>query len=83
MKPGDLDNLRHLIGTCIKSVRQKKGLSLEQLESLTGIEEANLRKIESGTRLPTMPTIMILSNALGVSHRELQEFEFNMEEKSE
>ena len=81
MKPGDRDHFKRLIGKCIKRVRLKKGLSLRQLESLTGIEEANLRKIESGTRLPSLPTIMLIAEALNVSHLALQDFEFKMEDR--
>jgi transcriptional regulator with XRE-family HTH domain len=52
------------IGIRIKSIREEKGLSLEQLSKLTGFDVELLSNIESSKVQPQLGTIIKLSKAL-------------------
>lgn len=52
------------IGIRIKSIREEKGLSLDQLSKLTGFDVELLSNIESSKVQPQLGTIMKLSKAL-------------------
>lgn len=52
------------IGTRIKSIREEKGLSLDQLSKLTGFDVELLSNIESSKVQPQLGTIIKLSKAL-------------------
>ncbi len=52
------------IGNRIKSLRQEKGLSLEELAAKTGFEVQSLSSIEQGEQQPQLGTIIKLSKAL-------------------
>lgn len=51
-------------GSRIKKIREEKGLSLEYLSKLTGVDKALLEKIETGEVNPQLGTIAKLSKAL-------------------
>jgi transcriptional regulator with XRE-family HTH domain len=52
------------IGVRIKTIREEKGISLEELSRLTGFEKASLADIESSRFQPQLGTIIKLSKAL-------------------
>lgn len=52
-------------------IRTQKGLSLRELEELSGISKATINRIESQEYNPTVLTICILADALNVSPYEL------------
>ena len=80
MKSADRLVLKQLLGVQIKRFRLQKGLSPLQFYSLSGIDTGNLRKYESGARMPSLPTIMIIAKALEMSHLVLLDVEFKMGE---
>lgn len=51
--------------------RQKKGLTLRQLEELTGIGKTTLNNIENGLVSPTLNQIEAIARALGVNMSDL------------
>ncbi len=53
-----------LIGERIKTIREKKGLSLDELSKLTGFEIDLLSKIEKNEIQPQLGTVIKLSKAL-------------------
>ncbi|MCG8637224.1 MAG: XRE family transcriptional regulator [Desulfobacterales bacterium] len=57
---GDVDE----VGTRIRQLRQERGISLEDLSSLTGFEVSRLEDIESGREKPQLGMVMKLSKAL-------------------
>jgi transcriptional regulator with XRE-family HTH domain len=61
----------------IKDLRIKKGLSLEELASLTGLTRGYLSKIERSHRAPPLSTLNKIANTLGV------ELNFFLQENSE
>lgn len=81
MKAMDRERLRDIIGKNIRRTRLAKGLSPTQFETFSGIEPRNLRRYETGERMPGIPTIIIIAKALGVKHWELVKFEFDWGEK--
>lgn len=55
----------------IKKIRKEKALTQKALGELCGINEANIRKYESGRANPKIETIRKFANALGVSMSDL------------
>ncbi len=52
------------VGTRIRQLREERGISLENLSSLTGFEISRLEDIESGKEKPQLGMVMKLSKAL-------------------
>ena len=52
-------------------VRQKRGLTLRQLEELTGIGKTTLNNIETGLVSPTLNQIDAIARALDVNMSDL------------
>ena len=57
---GDVDE----VGTRIRQLREERGISLEDLSSLTGFEVDRLEDIEAGREKPQLGMVMKLSKAL-------------------
>jgi len=53
-----------LVGERVRSVREKKGLSLTDISQRTGISESILEEIEKGTMDPPLGTVIKLAKAL-------------------
>lgn len=54
------------VGTKLKRLRLSKGLALVQVGQLSGLSSSMLCKLERGRALPTLPTLLRISHALGV-----------------
>ena len=52
------------VGIRIKQLREKKGISIDELANLTGFEKERLEDIENGVIKPQLGTVMKLSKAL-------------------
>ncbi|MBA3011177.1 MAG: XRE family transcriptional regulator [Proteobacteria bacterium] len=59
-KAGEVDE----VGTRIRLLRQERGISLEDLSSLTGFDISDLEDIENGKQKPQLGMVMKLSKAL-------------------
>lgn len=59
------------IGKRIKEFRKGKGLTQEKLAEISGIEPSNISHIERGATKPSLPTLVAIANALGVTLDEL------------
>ena len=57
---------RKYVGECIRMAREGKGLSLRQVEKLTGIAYNHIGRIERGKYNVTIDTLAVIANALGV-----------------
>jgi len=55
------------IGRTLRAMRLERGLTLSELETLTGIASPNLSKLESGLVAPRIETLAILGNAFNVT----------------
>jgi DNA-binding Xre family transcriptional regulator len=72
----DHASLRHLI-EAIRAERQQQQLSLKDLSQRTGIDKANLSRLENDARArPTLETLQRLAEALGKQVR------FDLEDKA-
>jgi transcriptional regulator with XRE-family HTH domain len=55
------------VGTQLRSVRLRRGLTLEQLAALSGLSAAYIGQVERSVKKPSLRTLAILAQALGVS----------------
>ena len=55
------------IGKRIKSAREKKGLTQEQLAEQVNLSPMHIRVIERGNKLPRLETLINIANVLDVS----------------
>lgn len=75
-------NIKKLLGRRIKELRQKKGLTQEQLSDMINVGERNLSKIECGNNFVTAETLSKIIDALEIEPQELFNFK-HLEEKNE
>lgn len=61
------DGLEVLFGEALRKLRGKKGMSQEKLAFECGIDRTFVSMLERGVRQPTLRTIFLLSEGLGVS----------------
>ncbi|HVI75672.1 MAG TPA: XRE family transcriptional regulator [Anaeromyxobacteraceae bacterium] len=59
-------DLAPVVGTNLRRLRVKRGLSLEKLSKLSGVSRAMLGQIELGQSAPTINVLWKISTALGV-----------------
>ena len=59
------------VGQRIKTAREKKNMTQEDLAALIDISQAHISVIERGTKIPRIDTFAAIANALGVSADEL------------
>ena len=70
-----MDDIKYLFGRKIKELRLKRKLSQEELAEKIEIAERNLSKIECGKSFIRAEKIGRLAEALGVSPKDLFDFE--------
>lgn len=58
-----------VLGNRIHDARKARGLTSEKLAELCGVGAVHIRKIEAGTKLPSMPLFVKLCNTLKVSSK--------------
>ncbi len=54
------------IGERIREARTAKGLTQEQLAQVTGINQANISRLENGTANPSLRTLKRLAEGMGM-----------------
>ena len=64
-------DMRKLVGRNVKRIRQRKGLTQEQLAELSGFSQQYISGLEQGRRNPTVVTLYELATSLGVGHMDL------------
>jgi len=69
------NNLKVLLGKRIKELRNKKGLTQEELAELVGVGERNLSKIECGNNFVTADTLSKILMALDLDAKDLFDYE--------
>ena len=55
----------------IKRIRVEKNLSQSEFSAITGIDSANIRRIESGRTAPTIRTLFRIADTVEIDIREL------------
>jgi transcriptional regulator with XRE-family HTH domain len=58
-------------GAYVRQVRNDKGLTMLEVEVITGISEGSISKIENGKKNPALTTIIKLAKGLSVPPSEL------------
>ncbi len=66
-----MEKINYIVSENIKSLRQKKNLSLDNLSHLSGVSKSMLGQIERGETNPTINTIWKISNGMKVSFTQL------------
>jgi len=61
-----------MIASKLREARERAGLSLEQVEHRTGIDNSNLHKYESGKVFPSDTTLNLLSALYGIPFPQLK-----------
>lgn len=62
------------LGMHIRQIRERKGMSQEQLAADAEIPYSSVNEIESGKTNPTIASLMALAEALQISINELVDF---------
>lgn len=62
-----MKNLNLIIGNKLKDIRNKRNLSLDEVNKLTGVSKAMLGQIERGQSNPTVSTLWKIATGLKVS----------------
>ena len=63
------------LGKRIKSLRELKGISQQELASFCDFEKSNMSRIEAGRTNPTVITLLKISKALSIKLTELIDIE--------
>ena len=63
--------LAHAFGAAVRALRMERGIAQESLAHQAGIERSHMGKIERGEHVPTLPLILKIAAALGISASEL------------
>ena len=63
-------------GENLRSIRENKGLTCDDLFELTSIDAKQISRLERGERSPTISTIYVLAKGLGVQPSKLFQFDF-------
>ena len=74
-----MKEIKYLLGQKIKELRNKRGLSQQQLSELINIDQRNLSNIECGKTFPTK-SLMIIAEKLNISLPELFDFDYILEQ---
>lgn len=59
------------LGKRIQKYRNEKNLTAEKLAEIVGLSTSMIREIERGNKLPSLPSLVCIANALNVSSDEL------------
>jgi transcriptional regulator with XRE-family HTH domain len=71
----DMDDINQLFGRRLRSLREQRGLTQEQLGEQADVSFKHLGAIERGSENPTIELVGKLATALNVQARDLFEFE--------
>lgn len=71
----DKEALQLAIGKRIKMFREEKNISQQDIAGLCNIEKSNFSHLESGGTNPTLFTLKIIAENLGLTLSELVDFE--------
>lgn len=64
-------DMRKLVGDNVRRIRQRRGLTQEQLAEASGYSQQYISGLEKGQRNPTVITVFEIATALDVGHLEL------------
>ena len=70
----DKEKLQIAIGKRVRTLREEKNLSQQELAALCTFEKSNLSRLEAGGTNPTLYTLKKIAESLEVSLKELMDF---------
>jgi transcriptional regulator with XRE-family HTH domain len=70
-----MEQIQNIISTNIKSIREKRKMSLDELSALSGVSKSLLRQMEREEANPTISTLWKIANGLKVPFTSLIEYE--------
>jgi len=70
----DKEKLQIAIGKRVRTLREKKNISQQQLAALCNFEKSNLSRLEAGGTNPTLYTLKKIAESLEISLKELMDF---------
>jgi transcriptional regulator with XRE-family HTH domain len=65
------DDLTKAFGQNLKAVREREGLTQEDLMRISGVHRTQISKFERGATTPELSTLLVLCSALNVGVAEL------------
>ena len=65
------------ISARIRELRIEKGLSTNKLSTLAGLSQSYVRKLESGENKPTVESLDLLCQALGITFEDFVSYKLN------
>jgi transcriptional regulator with XRE-family HTH domain len=66
----------------LRELRKQRGLSLEAVAVLAGLDIGTISRVERGLRSPTPETIVRLGRALGISAQRMRQILAEMQQKA-
>ena len=76
-----MQDIKKLLGSRIKNIRKKRGVTQEKLAEMVGIAPPNISYIETGKYCPAIDTMQKIATALDVEPYEL--YRFNIKNQNE
>lgn len=67
----DKQEILEKFGAYVRQVRNEKGMTMLEVEVLTGISEGSISKIENGKKNPALTTIIKLAKGLSIAPSQL------------
>jgi len=67
LPPRDAGALSRQVGEKIRAARERRGMTQRELSELTGIKRPNIARLERGSGLPNLATLLRVANGLGVT----------------
>lgn len=74
MNDGRKEKIIKDFGKSLKNIRESKGLSFRELAAASGVDHAQIARIENGEKDPRMHTVVLLADALDIDLGELFSF---------
>ena len=78
-----MKSIKKRLGARIKEIRRDKGLTQEELSEKIGIDPKHLSRIEVGRGFPSLDTLSIMADVLGVEMKDFFEFAHRTEKPKE
>ena len=66
-----LQDIEREVGRRIKAIRQRNGITQDQLADMTGLNRVHLYRLETGKQSMTLRTLKLIADSLGVRVRDL------------
>jgi transcriptional regulator with XRE-family HTH domain len=64
-------DIQKAVGQRIKAIRERKGITQDQLAEMTGLNRVHLYRLETGRQSMTLRTLKLIADTLDVRARDL------------